>query len=59
MKPGDTIGFSYAPGGYVFHIGLYLGDGKMIDSDSLGVSIATLTKGYFSHLAWHVVRLIR
>lgn len=58
MKPGDTIGFSYTPGGNVFHIGLYLGDGQMLDSDSRGVSIASLTSGYYSRLAWHVVRFV-
>jgi cell wall-associated NlpC family hydrolase len=56
MKPGDTIGFSYAPDGSVFHIGIYLGDAKMIDSDSHGVSVATLTSGYYASLAWKVVR---
>lgn len=58
MKPGDTIGFSYTPGGNVFHIGLYLGQGKMVDSDSHGVSIASLTSGYYSRLAWLAVRLV-
>ena len=58
MKPGDTIGFSYTPGGNVFHIGIYLGDGKMIDSDSHGVSIASLTSGYYSRIAWRVVRFV-
>ena len=58
MKPGDTIGFSYLPGGNVFHIGLYLGGGHMLDSDSHGVSIASLTSGYYSRLAWHVARFV-
>ena len=58
MKPGDTIGFSCTPGGNVFHIGLYLGGGLMLDSDSHGVSIASLTSGYYSRLAWHVVRFV-
>jgi NlpC/P60 family/Transglycosylase SLT domain len=58
MKPGDTIGFSYTPGGNVFHIGIYLGDGKMIDSDSHGVSISNLASGYYSRIAWHVVRFV-
>ena len=58
MKPGDTIGFSYTPGGNVFHIGIYLGGGQMVDSDSHGVSIASLTSGYYSRIAWHVVRFV-
>ena len=58
MKQGDTIGLSYLPGGNVFHIGLYLGGGQMLDSDSHGVSIASLTSGYYSRLAWRVVRFV-
>jgi hypothetical protein len=58
MKPGDVIGFSYSPGGRVFHVGLYLGDGRMVNSDSHGVSLATLTSGYYSRLAWRVVRFV-
>ena len=56
MRPGDVIGFSYTPGGRAFHVGIYRGDGTMINSDGHGVSIATLTSGYYSHLAWHIVR---
>ena len=58
LRPGDVIGFSYSPGGRVFHVGLYLGDGRMVNSDSHGVSIATLTSGYYSRLAWRVVRFV-
>ena len=56
MKPGDVIGFSYTPGGHVFHVGIYLGNGTMINSDSNGVSVDTLTTGYYNRLAWHIVR---
>lgn len=56
MRPGDVIGFSYTPGGRAFHVGIYRGDGTMINSDGHGVSIATLTSGYYSRLAWHIVR---
>jgi cell wall-associated NlpC family hydrolase len=58
MKPGDVIGFSYTPGGRAFHVGIYLGDGQMVNSDGHGVSIATLTTGYYSRLAWHIVRFV-
>jgi len=58
MKPGDVIGFSYAPGGRAFHVGIYMGGGQMVNSDSNGVSIATLTSGYYSRLAWRVVRFV-
>jgi len=56
MRPGDVIGFSYTPGGHAFHVGLYLGNGTMINSDSHGVSIATLTHGYYATLAWRIIR---
>jgi len=58
MRPGDVIGFSYNPGGRVFHVGLYVGDGTMVNSDGHGVSIASLTTGYYSRLAWRVVRFV-
>ena len=58
MKPGDVIGFSYTPGGRVFHASIYLGDGRMVNSDSSGVSIDSLTTGYYSRLTWRVVRFV-
>lgn len=56
MKPGDVIGFSYLPGGHVFHVGIYMGGGRMIDSDSSGVAPDSLTSGYYARLYWRVVR---
>ncbi len=56
MRPGDVIGFSNTPGGRVFHVGIYLGDGRMVNSDGSGVSIDSLTSGYYSRLVWRVVR---
>ncbi len=56
MLPGDVIGFAYRPGGHVFHVGIYLGNGQMVDSDSSGVGFDSLTTGYYSRLAWQVVR---
>lgn len=58
MRVGDAIGFSYRPGGHVFHVGLYMGGGRMVNSDSHGVSVASLTSGYYSRLAWRVVRFV-
>lgn len=58
MRVGDAIGFSYRPGGRVFHVGLYLGNGTMVNADGHGVSIASLTRGYYSRLAWRIVRFI-
>jgi cell wall-associated NlpC family hydrolase len=58
MKLGDVIGFSNTPGGRVFHVGIYLGEGRMVNSDGSGVSIDSLTTGYYSRLAWRVVRFV-
>ena len=58
MKPGDVVGFAYTPGGRVFHVGIYLGDGRMVNSDGSGVSIDSLATGYYSRLPWRVVRLV-
>ena len=58
MRPGDVIGFSHTPGGRVFHAGIYLGDGRMVNSDGSGVSIDSLTTGYYSRLVWRVVRFV-
>lgn len=58
MRPGDVIGFSYTPGGRVFHAGIYMGDGRMVNSDGSGVSIDSLTSGYYSRLTWRVVRFV-
>ncbi len=58
MRPGDVIGFSYTPGGRVFHAGIYMGDGRMVNSDGSGVSIDSLTTGYYSRLTWRVVRFV-
>jgi NlpC/P60 family/Transglycosylase SLT domain len=58
MRSGDVIGFSYTPGGRAFHVGIYVGGGHMVNSDGHGVSIATLTTGYYSRLAWHIVRFV-
>lgn len=52
------IGFSHTPGGRVFHAGMYMGDGRMVNSDGSGVSIDSLTTGYYSRLVWRVVRFV-
>lgn len=56
MRPGDVIGFSYKPGGHIFHVGIYMGGGRMIDSDSSGVGVDSVTSGYYAKLSWRVVR---
>ena len=39
MKPGDVIGFSYTPGGHVFHVGIYLGDTTFMQGPRTGAEI--------------------
>jgi len=58
MRPGDVIGFSFTPGGRVFHAGIYMGDGRMVNSDGSGVSINSLISGCYSRLAWRVMRFV-
>ena len=58
MRPGDVIGFSYASRGRVFHAGIYMHDGRMVNADGSGVSIDSLTSGYYSRLTWRVVRFV-
>ena len=57
MQPGDLIGFSlHHP---LDHIGLYVGNGQMIDAPRTGrnVEYASLTDGYWASKTWTVRRL--
>lgn len=44
VKPGDLVFFSYGKG--IAHVGIYIGNGKMIQSSNSGVNIANLA-GYW------------
>lgn len=59
MQPGDLIGFAATPGGYVDHIGIYVGGGQMINAPHTGsdVRYADLTHGYYTTVSWVVRRL--
>lgn len=46
LKPGDLVFFStYAPG--ATHVGIYMGNGMMIDSEDLGVTIDSMFNSYW------------
>ncbi|MDE6782870.1 MAG: C40 family peptidase [Paramuribaculum sp.] len=48
MKPGDLMFFSVREGGNVGHVGIYIGDDKMIHASSkVGVVVASVTTDYF------------
>jgi cell wall-associated NlpC family hydrolase len=49
LQPGDAVFFA-DPDGFVHHVGLYIGDGKFIDSPETGqdVRIDSLSEPYFA-----------
>lgn len=49
LRPGDLVFFDTKPGGGPDHVGIYMGDGKMIHAPRPGksVEIADMTKGYY------------
>ena len=42
LQPGDILGFSVERSSRITHVGLYIGDGQFIHSNSRGVSISSL-----------------
>ncbi|MFB5190566.1 C40 family peptidase [Alicyclobacillus fastidiosus] len=46
LQPGDLVFFStYAPG--ASHVGIYMGNGMMIDAEDMGVSIDSISNSYW------------
>jgi len=46
LQPGDLVFFStYAPG--ATHVGIYVGNGMMVDSQDFGVSIDNIFNSYW------------
>jgi len=56
LQPGDAIGFADAGG--IHHIGIYIGDQKMVQAPETGknVNIANLSDHYWSTQTWYPVR---
>ena len=56
LQPGDLLCFSntYASSDWITHVGIYIGDGKMVHAanSQRGVTVDTITSGYYySHYA--------
>ena len=47
LKPGDLVFFSTYTYG-ASHVGIYIGNGRMIDSEASGVNIDNMTNSYWS-----------
>jgi cell wall-associated NlpC family hydrolase len=46
LQPGDLVFFStYAPG--ATHVGIYIGNGQMVDAQDEGVTIASIQSSYW------------
>jgi cell wall-associated NlpC family hydrolase len=58
QRPGDVIAF-YEPGlGIAHHVGIYIGNGQMIDAPESGelVRVDSLGTSYYQSQGWKVVR---
>lgn len=60
LQPGDAIGFQLHGGGVYDHIGIYLGDGAMLNASHPGpdggVKLETLDVAYWQRVPWSVRR---
>jgi len=58
LLPGDVISFTYPGAGEAHHIGIYLGDWKMINAPSTGsvVRIDNLNTSYWKDQGWRAAR---
>jgi cell wall-associated NlpC family hydrolase len=58
MQPGDLISFTDPNQAVAHHIGIYLGDGQMLDAPETGgvVRVDALSDGYWQAQQWRVVR---
>jgi cell wall-associated NlpC family hydrolase len=60
LKPGDLVFFSFAGDGRVSHVGIYIGDGKMIHSPKTGdvVKVTDITTAYWQNIYVTAKRVI-
>jgi cell wall-associated NlpC family hydrolase len=58
MQPGDLISFTDPGQAVAHHIGIYLGDGQMLDAPETGgvVRVDALSNAYWQTQQWRVVR---
>jgi hypothetical protein len=58
MRPGDLVSFTTPGEVAAHHVGIYVGDDRMIDAPESGepVRIDALTGGYYATQQWRVVR---
>jgi cell wall-associated NlpC family hydrolase len=60
LKPGDLVFFDTMDRGYITHVAVYVGDGKIAHaSSSKGVTHAELAKAYYQHAYWGSRRYLR
>jgi cell wall-associated NlpC family hydrolase len=60
LQPGDLVFFTgtYPAGVPVTHVGIYIGDGKMIDAQTAGVSIDDLSEPYWQNHLYGYGRVV-
>lgn len=58
LQPGDFIGFSQSGSPHVDHIGIYVGEGRMIHAPDFGTVVheETISSGYWRSQRWFPVR---
>lgn len=60
LRPGDLVFFDTMDRGYITHVAVYVGDGKIAHaSSSKGVTHAELKAAYYQHAYWGSRRYLR
>ena len=60
LQPGDLVFYSFTANGSISHVGIYIGDGKMIHSPKTGdtVKITDITTSYWQNFFVTARRII-